>query len=106
MGVGPYTAGILVSVAGDNPERLKSESALAAFRGVNPLPVSSGKTIRHRLNRVGNRTANSALWTITLVRASSDSRTREYVARRTAEGLSKKEIFRCLKCYIIHELYP
>jgi transposase len=106
MGVGPYTAGILVSVAGDNPERLKSESALAALCGVNPLPASSGKTIRHRLNRGGNRAANNALWTITLVRARSDSRTREYVARRTAEGLSTKEIFRCLKRYIIRELYP
>jgi transposase len=106
MGVGPYTAGILVSVAGDNPERLRSESALAALCGVNPLPASSGKTIRHRLNRGGNRAANNALWTITLVRARSDSRTREYVARRTAEGLSKKEIFRCLKRYIIRELYP
>ncbi|WP_330109681.1 IS110 family transposase [Methylophaga thalassica] len=108
MGVGPYTAGILVTVAGDNPERLRNEAALAALCGVNPLPLpaSSGKTIRHRLNRGGNREANNALWTIALVRARSDPRTRLYVARRTAEGLTTKEIYRCLKRYIVRELYP
>lgn len=106
MGVGPYTVGILVTVAGDNPERLRNEAALAALCGVNPLPASSGKTIRHRLNRGGNREANNALWTIALVRASSDPRTRLYVEGRTAEGLTTKEIYRCLKRYIIRELYP
>lgn len=106
MGVGPYTAAALVTVAGDNPNRLKNESALAALCGVNPLPASSGKTVRHRLNRGGSRSANNALWTITLVRARSDPRTRAYVARRSAEGLSTKEIYRCLKRYIVRELYP
>jgi len=106
MGVGPYCAAILVTAAGDNPERLKSEASLASLCGVNPLPASSGKTIRHRLNRGGNRAANNALWTIALVRSRSDPRTREYVARRTQEGLTTKEIYRCLKRYIVRELYP
>jgi transposase len=106
FGVGPNTAAILLSVAGDNPERLKSEAALASLCGVNPLPASSGKTVRHRLNRGGSRAANNALWTIAMVRMRSDPRTREYVARRTQEGLSLKEIHRCLKRYIVRELYP
>jgi transposase len=106
FGVGPQTAAILLSVAGDNPERLKNESALASLCGVNPLPASSGKTIRHRLNRGGNRTANNALWTIVMVRMRSDPRTQAYVDRRTAEGLTTKEIQRCLKRYIVRELFP
>lgn len=106
FGVGPQLAATLISVAGDNPERLKSESALAALCGVSPLPASSGKTVRHRLNRGGDRSANNALWTIAMVRMRSDPRTRAYVARRTAEGLSSKEIQRCLKRYIIRDLYP
>ncbi|MGM8228114.1 IS110 family transposase [Cellvibrio sp. ARAG 10.3] len=106
MGIGPYAAATLVTVAGDNPERLKNESALAALCGVNPLPASSGKTVRHRLSRGGNRAANNALWTITLVRARSDPRTRQYVARWTTEGLTTKEIYRCLKRYIAREVYP
>lgn len=72
FGVGPQTAATLLAVAGDNPERLRSEAALAALCGTNPLPASSGKTIRHRLNRSGDRTANNALWTIALVRMRSE----------------------------------
>lgn len=106
FGVGPQTAATLLAVAGDNPERLRSEAALAALCGVNPLQASSGKTVRHRLNRGGNRAANNALWTIAMVRMRSDPRTRAYVARRTTEGKSLKEIHRCLKRYIIRELYP
>jgi len=106
FGVGPQTAAILLAVAGDNPERLRSEAALASLCGVNPLEASSGKTVRHRLNRGGNRAANNALWTIAMVRMRSDPRTRAYVARRTIEGKSSKEIHRCLKRYIIRELYP
>jgi len=106
FGVGPATAAVLLSVAGDNPERLKSEAALAALCGVNPLPASSGKTIRHRLNRGGSRAANNALWTIAMVRMRSDPRTRIYVERRTSEGLTLKEIHRCLKRYIVRELFP
>ncbi|MEJ1383029.1 MAG: transposase, partial [Candidatus Sedimenticola sp. (ex Thyasira tokunagai)] len=106
FGIGPQTAATLLSVAGDNPERLHSEAALAALCGVNPLQASSGKTVRHRLNRGGSRSANNALWTIAMVRMRSDPRTRTYVARRTAEGKSTKEISRCLKRYIVRELYP
>ncbi|HAG1890885.1 TPA: IS110 family transposase [Salmonella enterica] len=106
FGVGPQTAATLLAVAGDNPERLKNEAALASLCGVNPLPASSGKTVRHRLNRGGSREANNALWTIALVRMRSDPRTRIYVDRRTGEGLSTKESLRCLKRYIVRELYP
>lgn len=106
FGIGPQTAATLIAIAGDNPERLRSEAALAALCGTNPLPASSGKTTRHRLNRSGDRQANNALWTIAMVRMRSEPRTRAYVERRTAEGLSNKEIQRCLKRYIIRELYP
>lgn len=106
FGVGPQTAATLLVTAGDNPDRLRSEAALAALCGVSPLEASSGKTTRHRLNRGGDRAANNALWTISMVRMRSDPRTRAYVARRTAEGLSPKEIQRCLKRYIVRELYP
>jgi transposase len=106
FGVGAQTAAVLVCVAGDNPDRLRSEAALAALCGVSPLQASSGKTTRHRLNRGGDRSANNALWTIAMVRMRSDPRTREYVARRTAQGMSNKEIQRCLKRYIVRELYP
>ncbi len=106
FGVGPQTAATLLVTAGDNPDRLRSEAALAALCGVSPLEASSGKTTRHRLNRGGDRAANNALWTISMVRMRSDPRTRAYVARRTAEGLSTKEIQRCLKRYIVRELYP
>ena len=85
-----------MSGAGDNPERLKSKASLAALCGVNPLPESSRKTVRHRLNRGGSRAANNALWTIAMVRMRSDPRTKTYVARRTTEGLNTKEIHRCL----------
>ena len=106
FGVGPQTAATLLVTAGDNPDRLRSEAALAALCGVSPLEASSGKTTRHRLNRGGDRAANNALWTISMVRMRSDPRTRAYVARRTTEGLSTKEIQRCLKRYIVRELYP
>ena len=106
FGIGPQTAATLLITAGDNPTRLHSEAALAALCGTSPLQASSGKIQRHRLNRGGDRQANNALWTIAMVRMRSDARTRQYVARRTGEGLSKKEIHRCLKRYIVRELYP
>ncbi|WP_407945327.1 transposase [Paraburkholderia antibiotica] len=106
FGVGPQTAAVLVAVAGDNPERLKSDAALAALCGTSPLQASSGKTVRHRLNRGGDRSANNALWTIATVRTRSDPRNRAYVERRTKEGMSNKEIHHCLKRYIVRELYP
>ncbi len=106
FGVGPQTAAILIAVAGDNPERLRNEAALAALCGASPLQASSGKTTRHRLNRGGDRSANNALWTIAMVRMRSEPRTQAYVMRRTAQGMSNKEIQRCLKRYIVRELYP
>ena len=105
-GIGYETAGQLLITASDNPGRLANERAFAARCGTSPVPVSSGRTNRYRVNRGGDRHANSALWTITLARMSSHQPTRDYVARRTAEGRSKREIIRCLKRYIARELYP
>jgi transposase len=104
-GVGAEVASALLVVAGDNPQRLRSEAAFSMLCGASPLPASSGRTVRHRLNRGGDREANNALWRIVLVRMSCDARTRSYVARRTAEGKSKREIIRCLKRYIAREIY-
>jgi transposase len=101
FGVGPQTAAVLIAVAGGNLERLRNEAALAALCGASPLLASSGKTTRHRLNRGGDRSANNALWTIAKVRMRSDTRTRAYVEKRSAEGMSNKEIQRCLKRYIV-----
>jgi transposase len=104
-GVNTDTAASLMIAAGDNPERLKSEAAFANLCGVAPIPASSGKAVRHRLNRQGNRDANRALYVIALSRMSWDERTRNYVARRTKEGKTKKETIRCLKRYVARELY-
>ncbi|MGW0184078.1 IS110 family transposase [Nocardia sp. NPDC003345] len=105
FGVGADTAGQLLTTAGDNPHRMRSEAAFAHLTGVAPLPASSGRTHRHRLNRGGDRAANHALHTITLVRMRYDPRTRAYLQRRTQQGLSKKEIMRCLKRFIAREIY-
>ncbi|MFB7468910.1 IS110 family transposase [Streptomyces sp. NPDC056224] len=105
FGVGPETAGQLLASAGDNPERMRSEGAFAHLSGVAPIPASSGRTHRHRLNRGGDRAANNALHTIVLVRMRYDERTRTYVERRTKEGLSKKDIIRCLKRFVAREIY-
>jgi transposase len=105
-GVGYETAGQLLVTAGDNPGRLSHERSFAALCGSSPVPASSGRTTRHRLNRGGDRRANSALWTIVLTRMSNHAPTKAYVARRTAEGLSKPEIMRCLKRYVARELFP
>jgi len=105
-GVGPDTAAMLLVAAGDHPERLRSESSWAHLCGVAPIPASSGKTAgRYRLNRGGDRQANSALWRIVIVRMSSHPATRAYAGRRSEEGLSKKEIIRCLKRYVAREVY-
>jgi transposase len=104
-GAGPEVAGQLLATAGDNPDRLRSEAALAHLCGAAPIPASSGRTDRHRLNRGGDRAANSALHTIVLCRMRHDPRTRDYVQRRTKQGLSKKEIMRCLKRYIVREIH-
>ena len=105
-GVGPDTAALLLIAAGDHPERLRSEAAWAHMCAVAPIPASSGKTRRHRLNRGGNREANHALWRIVITRMSAHPATRAYVERRTEEGLSRKEIIRCLKRYVAREVYP
>jgi transposase len=104
-GVGIDVASQLLVTAGDNPQRLRSEASFAHLTGVAPIPASSGRTHRHRLNRGGDRAANNALHTVALVRMRYDDRTRAYVHRRTAEGLSKKDIMRCLKRAIAREIY-
>jgi transposase len=105
-GVGPDTAAALLIAAGDQPGRLRSEAAWAHLCAVAPIPASSGKVARHRLNRGGDRQANHALWRIAMTRMASHPPTRAYVARRSSEGLSKPEIIRCLKRYIARETYP
>lgn len=104
-GVGPHVAAGLLAAAGDNHERLGGEAAFAKLCGVCPIPASSGKTVRHRLNRGGDRRANRALHTIVLVRMRHDPRTRNYVARRRSEGKTTKEIIRCLKRYVAREVF-
>jgi transposase len=104
-GIGTDNAATLLIVAGDNPQRLRSEASFASLCGVAPMEASSGKVVRHRLNRGGNREANRALYMICLARMRRDRRTKEYVARRTAEGKSKREIIRCLKRYLAREVY-
>jgi transposase len=107
-GVGPDTAALLLIAAGDHPGRLRSESSRAHLCGAAPIPASSGKVSRHRLNRGGDRQANHALWRIVITRLGSrpgHPATRAYVERRTKEGLSKKEIIRCLKRYVAREVY-
>ncbi len=105
FGIGPDTAATLLITAGSNPDRLHSEAAFASLCGVNPIPASSGKTNRHRLNRGGDRKANAALYRIVLVRLRYDRRTMAYMSRRTGEGLSKSEIIRCLKRYVAREVF-
>ncbi len=104
-GVGVDSASTLLVTAGDNPERLRNEASFAALCGVSPIEASSGKQTRHRLNRGGDRQANNALWRIAMIRTTNDERTRRYVARRTAEGKSPREIRRCLKRHIAREIY-
>jgi transposase len=104
-GVGPDTAAALLLAAGDNPERLTSEASFAALCGVSPIEASSGKTQRRRLNRGGDRQANSALYTITIARLRWDKRTQHYVQRRITDGKTRREAIRCLKRYICRELY-
>jgi transposase len=105
LGVGAEIAGQLLVTAGDNPERMASEAGFAMLCGVAPLPASSGMTNRHRLNRGGDRAANCALHMAVICRMRMDDRTKAYVAKRTRDGLSKREIIRCLKRYLARELY-
>lgn len=105
-GIGVQVAGQLLITCGDNPARRHSEPAFAMLCGVAPLPASSGKTNRHRLNRGGDRHANCALWRIAVTRLATDPRTRAHRDRRQQDGLTNKEILRCLKRYISREIYP
>jgi transposase len=104
-GIGPDSAAALLITAGDNPDRLHSEASFAALCGVSPIEASSGKTHRRRLNRGGDRQANAALYRITLSRLRWDARTRDYLARRITEGKTRREAIRCLKRYIVREIY-
>lgn len=105
FGVSTEHAGQLLVTAGGNPQRLGSESAFAALCAANPIPASSGKTHRHRLNPYGDRHANSALHMIAVVRIRHDPATRTYVAKRTTDGRSEREIIRCLERYIARQIY-
>jgi transposase len=105
FGIGPDTAAEMLLTFGENADRVHSEAAFAKMCGVCPIPASSGKTQRHRLNRGGNRQANAALFRVVIVRMRWHQPTQDYVARRTAQGLSKREIIRCLKRYVAREIY-
>ena len=105
FGIGPDTAAELLIVAGDNPERIHSEAAFAKLCGVAPVPASSGLRTRHRLNRGGHRQANAALYRTVIVRMQHHEPTKAYVARRLAEGKTKKEIIRCLKRLLAREVW-
>jgi hypothetical protein len=96
FGIGADTAAEVLIVAGDNPDRVRTEAAWARLCGVAPIPASSGTTTRHRLNRGGHRQANAALYRVVIVRMQHHQPTRAYVAKRTTEGRSKAEIIRCL----------
>lgn len=104
FGVGPIVAATII-VAWSHPGRVRSEAAFAALAGVNPIPASSGNTIRHRLNRGGDRRLNKALGVIVRTRLAMDPATREYHAKRTAEGLTSKEIQRVLKRYVARQIF-
>src|SRR5262249_38346216 len=97
QGVAIQVAATLPVTTGDNPGRVRTEASFAALCGASPVDASSGKQLRHRLNRGGDRQANSALWTIAMTRLAHDPRTKAYAARRTAEGKTNKGIIGCLK---------
>ena len=104
-GVGAETAAALLTAAGDNPERMRSEAAFAALCGASPIEASSGPRTRHRLNRGGNRQANKALWRIAMVRLRVHQQSIDYAARRHAQGSTRRETIRCLKRHIAREIY-
>jgi len=104
-GIATQSASTLLATAGDNPGRLRTEASFAALCGASPGDASTGKQIRHRLNRGGDRHANSALWQIVMTRMPHDPHTKTHVARRTTEGKTIKEIMRCLRRYAAREVY-
>jgi transposase len=106
FGVGPDTAAEMLIIFGDNPERIRSDAAFAKLCGACPVPASSGMTTgRHRLYTGGHRQANAALYRSVIVRMRFHQPTIAYVERRTAEGLGKREIIRCLKRFLAPEIY-
>lgn len=106
FGIGVDTAAEILIVAGDNPERIKSEAALAKLAGISPIPTGSGMTSgRYRINHGGHRQLNAAIYRTVIVRMQHHVPTKAYVARRTTEGKSKRDIIRCLKRYVIREVY-
>ncbi|MGF7020330.1 IS110 family transposase [Brachybacterium tyrofermentans] len=106
FGIGVDTAAEILIVAGDNPERIHSEAAFAKLAGISPVPTGSGMTSgRHRINHGGHRQLNAAIYRTVIVRMRFHEPTIAYVARRTAEGKSKRDIIRCLKRYVIREVY-
>ncbi|NOX41638.1 MAG: IS110 family transposase [Alphaproteobacteria bacterium] len=105
IAIGYETAAQLLITAGDNIERLHSEAGFAALCGVSPVPASSGKIQRHRLNRGGDRAANSALHIIAVGRIRLHPKTQAYMAKRLSHGNSKLEAIRCLKRYIAREVF-
>jgi transposase len=105
FGVGQDSAGVLLVAAGDNPQRLRNDACFSMLCGSSPIQASSGKTVRHRLNRGGDRQANAALFRIVLVRLRYHQPTKDYLTRRLAEGKSKNEVIRCLKRYIAREVF-
>ena len=104
-GMSTGTAAEMLILVGDNPERIRSEAAFAKLCGAFPIPASSGKTSRHRLNRGGHRQANAALYRVVIIRMRSHPPTLDYVRRRTAEGKGKMEIIRCLKRFVAREIF-
>lgn len=104
-GIATMTVAEMLILVGDNPQRIRSEAALAKLCGVCPIPASSGKTNRMRLNRGGNRQANAAVYRVAIVRMRDHEPTKIYAARRTAEGKTRREIVRCIKRYIVREIY-
>lgn len=105
FGIGPDTAAEMLIIFGDNPDRVRSEAAFAKLCGACPVPASSGMTSRHRLYWGGHRQANSAIYRTVIVRMQHHQPTIDYVRRRTTEGLSKRDIIRCLKRYVAREIY-
>lgn len=104
-GIGADTAAEMLIVFGDYPDRIRSEAAFAKLCGTCPVPASSGLTNKHRLYRGGHRQANAAIYRTVIVRMRFHQPTIDYVARRTAEGLSKKDIIRCLKRFVARGVY-
>jgi len=105
FGIATGTVAEMLILVGDNPERIRSEAAFAKLCGACPVPASSGQTNRHRLNRGGNRQANAALYRVVIVRMRSHPPTLAYLSKRLAEGLTKREIIRCLKRFVAREIY-